>query len=136
MESEQQQLFFKIGTGGDSAHRSVLEYEAEGLRRLHDAAQESGIDVPMPRLVGELDTEGGFIVMNWLDMSGGGSSEVAKALGAGLAWIHGQPAKHPTFGFPLDGVCGALEQLNNCEQKQVTWVDFWCESELERSGGS
>ena len=35
-----------------------------------------------------------------------------------------------TFGFPLDGCCGALAQPNNAEGQQLSWVDFWREFRL------
>ena len=60
------ELFYKVGTGGARADIELLEYEAEGLRRLADAAGDS-IVVPRPYLVGTvypaLGGGSGFIVM-------------------------------------------------------------------------
>ena len=58
--SQNADLFFKVGTGGAAAGRAELEYEAEGLRRLHAATSRgsTGLRVPRPWLVGELQGQG------------------------------------------------------------------------------
>ena len=55
-----------MGTGGATAPQALLQYEAEGLTRLADAAGDT-LAVPRPRLVGtcpQYSGVSGFIVMD------------------------------------------------------------------------
>eukprot|EP00924_Labyrinthula_sp_SR-Ha-C_P002460 maker-scaffold_16-snap-gene-5.11-mRNA-1 protein AED:0.37 eAED:0.83 QI:183/0/0.5/1/0/0/2/0/206 len=48
-------------------------------------------------------------------------------LGRHLATLHKKTSEEirPTFGFDLDGQCGAFPQLNNVEKKDLNWVEFF-----------
>jgi hypothetical protein len=55
---------YQVGTGGSPASPDLLKYEAEGLRRLADAAGDA-LAVPRPLLVGTCpyySSVSGFIV--------------------------------------------------------------------------
>ena len=138
-DEQERRLFYKVGTGGSSADLSLLQYEAEGLSRL-EAASGGLLAVPKPWLTGEV-TRGpacggvsGFIVMDELEMGGRRGAEAQRALGKGLAAVHGAPPGEgwPTgrFGFPMDGCCGALAQPNNPGAAEMTWVEFWARHRL------
>ena len=120
-------IFVKIGTGGSEATKEILEYEAEGLSRMADAAPS--LHIPRPWLVGTLSNGGAFIVMEFVKQ-GGRKPGLMRELGRGLAEMHLAPAAHPTFGFPIDGCCGACPQLNNISQEPVNWVQFWAKYRL------
>ena len=44
--------------------------------------------------------------------------------------MHLAPPDHPTFGFPVDGCCGACPQRNNVSQEPLNWVEFWAKYRL------
>lgn len=115
-------VFVKVGTGGGFAGKQLLEYEAEGLRRMAEAA--TTLTIPRPWLVGSLGNGNGFLVMDFLKR-GAGSGDLQRRLGRGLAEMHLAPADHPTFGFPMDGRCGSCRQLNNADAVPVDWVTYW-----------
>ncbi|CAE8636402.1 unnamed protein product [Polarella glacialis] len=123
LRTDRGDCFVKCGTGGSGAPKAILEYEAEGLRRL-GAAAGGLLRVPEPWLVGELAPGQAFIVQEKLDLSGHASRD---DLGAGLAAVHAAelPADWQHFGFPLEGCCGACPQKNNSEGKSMTWLNFW-----------
>ena len=120
--------FVKVGTGGSSAAAQLLTYEAEGLARM--AAAAPSLSVPKPWLAADAGGSG-FIVMDFIDM-GRRSGDYIDRLGAGLAEMHLAPPADPgqTFGFPMDGCCGALAQPNNAAGRQMSWVEFWREFRL------
>eukprot|EP00930_Biecheleria_cincta_P063353 TRINITY_DN48882_c0_g1_i1.p1 TRINITY_DN48882_c0_g1~~TRINITY_DN48882_c0_g1_i1.p1 ORF type:complete len:396 (-),score=70.86 TRINITY_DN48882_c0_g1_i1:29-1183(-) len=128
LSTDKGECFVKFGTGGSSASRQILEYEAEGLRRL-GAASGGLLKVPEPWLVGELGPGRAFIVQEKLELGGRASQS---DLGRGLAAIHAAPAPPdwPQFGFPVEGCCGACPQKNNSEGKTMSWVEFWCDYRL------
>eukprot|EP01062_Namystynia_karyoxenos_P070062 TRINITY_DN65441_c0_g1_i1.p1 TRINITY_DN65441_c0_g1~~TRINITY_DN65441_c0_g1_i1.p1 ORF type:complete len:302 (+),score=76.72 TRINITY_DN65441_c0_g1_i1:67-972(+) len=118
--------FVKTGTGGASAARALLDYEAEGLRRLREAAA-GALAVPEVWLVGDIDGDS-FIVMEHLQLGGGGGRDAGAALGRGLARIHKAPVdwqEGKSFGFPVDGCCGAAPQPNAADGSCQDWVTFW-----------
>ena len=70
-------------------------------------------------------------MVDFIDM-GRRSGDYINRLGAGLAEMHLAPPADPgqTFGFPMDGCCGALAQPNNVAGRQMSWVEFWREFRL------
>eukprot|EP00667_Euglena_gracilis_P019486 EG_transcript_20886 len=86
--------------------------------------------IPKPILVGTLTSGSAFIVMDYIDQKGRSGTDVQKRLGKGVAEMHLAPAEHPTFGFPMDGCCGAAPQPNNVDRRPLDWVDFWREFRL------
>ena len=127
MSTDRGEIFVKVGTGGSRAGKEILDYEAEGLARMADAAPS--LHIPRPWLVDTLSNGGAFIVMDYIKQSGG-KPGLQRALGRGLAEMHLAPAAHPTFGFPIDGCCGACPQLNNASQEPLNWVEFWAKYRL------
>eukprot|EP00931_Biecheleriopsis_adriatica_P066604 TRINITY_DN40923_c0_g1_i1.p1 TRINITY_DN40923_c0_g1~~TRINITY_DN40923_c0_g1_i1.p1 ORF type:complete len:390 (+),score=76.94 TRINITY_DN40923_c0_g1_i1:48-1172(+) len=123
LRTDRGECFVKCGTGGSGASREILEYEAEGLRRLGAAAGDL-LKVPEPWLVGELSPGRAFIVQEKLDLGGSSSRD---DLGRGLAALHAAepPADWQQFGFPVEGCCGACPQKNNSEGRSMTWMEFW-----------
>jgi hypothetical protein len=116
-------------TGGADASAAVLAYEFEALRRLHSSCTK--LRVPRPVLSGELaDRSTAFIAMEKLVFGARGRGYLDD-LGAGLAELHQSVAEDRTYGFPLDGCCGAAAQPNNAEKRQMGWVEFWREFRLE-----
>ncbi|CAK0796468.1 unnamed protein product [Prorocentrum cordatum] len=127
LDTDRGKCFVKCGTGGSSAPRETLEYEAEGLRRLRAATE--AMRVPEPWMVGELGPGRAFIAQELLDLRG---KPDADALGRGLAQLHAAPPPEDwrSFGFPMDGCCGACPQLNNEAGRDMDWVEFWREYRL------
>ena len=129
--------FYKVGTGGSAAELSLLQYEAEGLARMAEAAGDQ-LSIPKPWLMGEVEMRGGrksgFIVMDKCDMGGRRNADSQRALGLGLAAMHSAPLPSDwpagVFGFPVDGCCGAMSQPNNPEKRPLSWVEFWAEHRL------
>ena len=132
-EWEKGELFVKVGKAGSAADRPMLEYTAEGLRRLAAAAPPS-IVVPTPWLVGETVDRGdtfAFIAMDRLALTG--SRADLQLLGSGLADLHLAPTPEDigtAFGFVTDGYCGTVTQPNNTERRPFDWVEFWKENRL------
>mmetsp|Transcript_5033 Transcript_5033/g.16104 ORF Transcript_5033/g.16104 Transcript_5033/m.16104 type:complete len:309 (+) Transcript_5033:446-1372(+) len=124
-------LFVKLGTGGAPATRAQLEYERVALEHLA-AAAPAGLCVPRARAVGEVPEHGAFICLDYVKMGRSGGSARQAALGRLVGQLHSaQPAWQSTFGFPLDGQCGALLQPNNSEGRQMNWLEFWREFRLD-----
>lgn len=123
LDTDRGTCFVKCGTGGSGAPKEILEFEAESLRRLR-AAAGGALKIPEPWLVGELGPGRAFIVQEWLDLGGRSNPN---DLGAGLAKMHAAelPADWNTFGFPLEGCCGACPQKNNAARKAMGWIEFW-----------
>ena len=117
-------VFVKIGTGGAAASLDLLRCEAMGLRHLHSLALDTPIVVPQPVAVGEVDGQSAFIAMEYIDLSSRPPRGGDAAFGAGLARIHAEDTSglHPTFGFPLEGCCGAAPQPNNAELRDIGWA--------------
>eukprot|EP00667_Euglena_gracilis_P011790 EG_transcript_12067 len=122
LSTDEGTVFVKVGTGGSSASKALLDYEFEGLARMARAAPS--LSIPKSWLVGTLSSGGAFIVMDYVKQGGGGG-DLQRRLGRGLAEMHLAPAEHPTFGFPIDGCCGANRQLNNVGREPLSWPEFW-----------
>ena len=99
------------------------------MKRVCDSA--SGvIRVPEPWGVGSLSDGNGYIIMDYIKFSSRGKQNLQSELGRGLALMHSAISEENTFGFPLDGCCGAAPQLNNVQRRFMSWVDFWREFRL------
>lgn len=108
-------FFVKIGTGGSFAKENALEYEAMGLTHLANTAKT--LRVPRPLKTGKLANGCGFIVMDYIELSGetGGKhntifsvsqeASVQHKLGTGLAELHKtevqQKVRKPSFSVQL-----------------------------------
>ncbi len=75
----------------------MLNFEASGLNKLNECAEESFLLVPKPLLVQQLETNS-ILLMPWLDFSKGNEIN----LGRGLALIHKTSAEQSPNGFGWD----------------------------------
>jgi fructosamine-3-kinase len=131
LETNVGNMFVKFGTGGStSIDVKWLEYEYLGLQKMSQAT--SSLHVPKPYLVGTSSSGKPYLVAEYIDFkhSSKSSTKTQQNLGLGLADMHLAPTEYRWFGFPMDGCCGALAQLNNVEQRSLTWVEFWREYRL------
>merc|ERR1712014_486778 len=71
-----------------------------------------------------------FIALEYLELGGGSRSDCQAKLGNGLAQVHMHEGTYRHFGFPIEGCCGALEQPNNTEQRNMNAMEFWREFRL------
>lgn len=147
LETDRGECFVKVGTGGDTtAPPEWLEYEAESLRRISKLVHPY-IKVPEPWLVGELGPGRGFMVMDFVKLAKGqpavasyqgeqeaqrtrrsvSADDTTRLLAQGLAQMHSAPPPPDwqTFGFPMDGCCGACPQNNNVDAEEMNWMEFW-----------
>jgi len=126
-------IFLKFGTGGADSTKELLAFELLGLQHLeHGCAPANLIKVPKGLMAGELENGTGFIAVERIKFARGKSSAaMQRSLGIGLAEMHNHKSElYDRYGFPLDGCCGALEQPNNAEGRQLDWVSFWKEFRL------
>ena len=108
----------------------MFEAEAAGL----EAMRATGA-LRIPRVFGAgPTTSGSFIVMEHLDLGGGGRSSrpSQRALGEGLARMHLATPSHPeaaagSFGFPMDNTIGGTPQPNPWT---ADWPAFFAEHRL------
>ena len=98
----------------------MFEAEAEGL---HEMASAGAIRVPRPVCTGHDDKQA-FLVMEYLNLSGGGSGS-GQALGVQLAGLHRKTAAR--HGWQRDNTIGSTPQRNSWT---ATWVDFWRDHRL------
>ena len=127
VKESNQRIFVKIGQGGDdTVDKDMLKYEYEGLSHLRASANGSELYIPKPILYGTDERGKGFICVEHLELSSSNASDAAR-LGRGLAKMHKNQSNrlYNTFGFPIDGCCGAGRQLNDVNQTCQNWVDFW-----------
>ncbi len=112
-------VFVKSHHKGEPSDRRFIA-EADGLRALHRAAENSGLRIPRVLAVGD-----GFLALEYVDFAHAGP-QFEERLGHGLAQLH----RHGTadaFGFPVDNHLGRLPQDNtSCSD----WVAFWRERRL------
>ncbi|MBK6336107.1 MAG: fructosamine kinase family protein [Betaproteobacteria bacterium] len=88
----------------------MFEAEAAGLAEL---AASNAVRVPQPLATGREGAHA-FLVLEWLDVHGGGHDA---ALGRALAVLHRHTA--PRFGWHRDSTIGTTPQENG-------WCDDWC----------
>jgi fructosamine-3-kinase len=103
-----------------------LESEADGLAALTLAAEPSGLQLPSPRAMGRVSDQA-VLVLDWLELGGGASSQGWQRLGQGLARLHRSSLERPCgegdridghFGWPRDNVIGSTPQANG-------WLADW-----------
>jgi fructosamine-3-kinase len=118
--------FVKTAANGET----TFEPEALGLRLLHRFSPEDLVVVPQVGFVGLSPASSSpVLVMTKLNLLSRATPAHARTLGTALGRIHldGSAAR---FGLAFDGNCGPVVQLNNCQQGDVTWVEFWQEFRL------
>ena len=134
--------FVKTSLGRDDR---MFKTEAAGLAALAAAAASSGssLVIPKPLHAGPLPggRGGSFIVMEHLDLGGGGKGLSQEELGVALARLHlappplphqasssSSPPSSPRFGFEVDNFIGGTPQPNGWSD---SWVDFFREKRLK-----
>jgi len=118
-----------------------LEAERDGLEALSEAASlcASGLVVPKPLSVGCLSGDGGFLILEHMDLVPFGPSipSVAGGLGRGLAMLHkasqdsGFSAAAPLgecYGYHMDNFLGGGDQGNGWSS---SLADFFVERRLK-----
>lgn len=124
--------FVKTSLGRDE---KMFQTEAAGLAALARAASaaSSSLVIPKPLHAGPSpgNKGGSFIVMEYLNLGGGGKGLSQEELGVALAKLHLAPPPSspspPRFGFEVDNFIGGTPQPNGWS---ASWVDFFRERRL------
>ncbi len=106
----------------------LLQAEADGLKALAAAA---GADLVVPQPLHCAVVEGeAVLLLPWLTLAHGGSSQAWSDFGAALACLHRRSAAGPSlrFGWPHDNFIGSNPQRNG-------WGDHWGRFFAERRLG-
>ncbi|HYQ72234.1 MAG TPA: fructosamine kinase family protein [Gammaproteobacteria bacterium] len=102
----------------DADGLEMFAAEALGLQELQ---QCGSLRIPEPVCWGS-QGQSSYIVMEYLDLGGGGD---AVALAAGLAELH--RITRPEFGWVRDNTIGSTLQINTPSDN---WIDFWRDKRL------
>jgi len=103
-----------------------LDAEADGLRRLTDAAGAGSQAIRIPAVHGLVDVDHQrFLVLDWLDLKGLSAAGAAR-LGRQLACLH-RDARAAAFGLERDNWIGATPQINTPTED---WTAFLFEHRL------
>ncbi|MGB0372914.1 MAG: fructosamine kinase family protein [Opitutales bacterium] len=114
------ELFLKTG-GLDQL--GVYQSEADGLRRLRNAAEGSG-EIRVPEVMGVMQGAGvACLILEYIELRRDGDES---ALGRGLAHIHRDSAD--MFGLEIDNTIGSTPQMNT---QSKSWIEFWREQRLK-----
>ncbi|MEM1170161.1 MAG: fructosamine kinase family protein [Cyanobacteria bacterium P01_H01_bin.35] len=113
----------------------MFRAEALGLKQM---SETQTIRVPKPICYG---TEGNncYIVLEWLDLGGGGNNKSWEEMGRNLAALHRYQGKSE-FGWDINNTIGSTPQINTWV---ADWAEFWVEHRIgyqlklaKRRGGS
>ncbi len=136
ISSSARTYFAKINQASQVA---MFEAEALGLQQM---GETQTIRVPQPICWG---TEGNsaYIVLEWLDLRGGGGDRVWEEMGRKLAQMHKYIRPHPPllrggeevdsailrrcFGWDINNTIGSTAQINNWT---ADWAEFWAEHRI------
>lgn len=119
--------------GGDAAAWPLLQMEADGLEALACAASGSGQIVPAVQGLEHIGDQA-LLLLEWLELSSGGSSPGWQQLGAALAGLHRTSLSRPcaaadrldgAYGWQRDNVIGRTPQING-------WLSDWASFFVER----
>ncbi|MEG4320255.1 MULTISPECIES: fructosamine kinase family protein [unclassified Microcoleus] len=134
--SSARSYFAKINQASQVA---MFEAEALGLQQM---GETQTIRVPQPICWG---TEGNcaYIVLEWLDLRGGGGETPWAEMGRKLAQMHKYTPPSPPwprgreevdyallrrcFGWDMDNTIGSTPQINNL---MADWAEFWAEHRI------
>lgn len=109
----QRHFFVKL----NSANRlGMFEAEAEGLLAL---AAARAVRVPAVITAGVAGSQA-YLVLEYLEMSGGGDRQAAIRLGEQLASMHAHQQRQ--FGWHRDNTIGSTPQPNS---PTADWIEFW-----------
>ena len=119
--------------GGDAEAWPLLQLEADGLEALACAARGSGMVVPAVQALERFGDQA-LLLLDWLDLSSGGSGADWQQLGASLAALHRASLERPcapgdrldgAYGWHQDNVIGRTPQANG-------WLGDWDEFFVQR----
>lgn len=105
-----------------AAEIEMFQAEALGLEEMWETHT---IRVPKPICTG-VEGNSAYIVLEWLDIGGGGKSQVAAEMGRQLAQMH-QKATRDKFGWEMNNTIGSTPQVNTWT---ADWVEFWREHRI------
>eukprot|EP01112_Ceratiomyxa_fruticulosa_P018774 TRINITY_DN6055_c0_g1_i1.p1 TRINITY_DN6055_c0_g1~~TRINITY_DN6055_c0_g1_i1.p1 ORF type:complete len:300 (-),score=66.03 TRINITY_DN6055_c0_g1_i1:143-1042(-) len=122
-ETSKGKYFVKSNTNCDD---SMFKAEFLGLKEI---ANTRTIRVPEPFHAGKFSSGGGFIIMEYLDLSGGGR-KLQGLLGKQLATLHSfhRDLESKGFGFHVDNTIGSSVQINLPWEKD--WGEFFKEKRV------
>lgn len=128
--------FAKINQASQVA---MFEAEALGLQQM---GETQTIRVPQPICWGT-DGNSAYIVLEWLDLRGGGGDRPWAEMGRKLAQMHKYIPPHPPFpkgreesnytlsrgrfGWTVNNTIGSTAQINNWT---ADWAEFWAEHRI------
>ncbi|MCY7386223.1 MAG: fructosamine kinase family protein, partial [Microcoleus sp. CAN_BIN18] len=136
ISSSKRTYFAKINQASQVA---MFEAETLGLQQM---GETQTIRVPQPICWG---TEGNsaYIVLEWLDLRGGGGDQVWEDMGRKLAQMHKYIPPNPPlvmggeevdsallkrrFGWSVNNTIGSTAQINNWT---ADWAEFWAEHRI------
>ncbi len=124
LELDSRSFFVKSMAGSQA---DPLDAEADGLRRLTDAAAGAGSQaIRIPAVHGLVDVDRQrFLVLDWLDLMGLSAAGAAR-LGRQLACLH-RDARAAAFGLERDNWIGATPQTNTPTKD---WTAFFFDHRL------
>ncbi len=112
IEGDNRSYFVKLN---QASQIEMFAAEALGLKQMYATKT---IRIPQPICWGSTGSSA-YIVMEWLDLSRGGSNEAWQAMGQQLAQMH-QVGKADKFGWQRNNTIGSTPQIN-------TWGENWAE---------
>lgn len=116
----QQTYFVKLNQSNQVA---MFEAEAAGLAEM---VATQTIRVPQPICWGTVD-HSAYLVMEWLELGGGGQRGAWAEMGRNLAALHRTTSLHG-FGWKLNNTIGSTPQPNPWTEN---WVTFWHTQRIE-----
>ena len=100
----------------------MFEAEALGLQQMWETQT---IRVPKP-ICGGIADNSAYIVMEWLDLGGGGSVSAWEEMGRNLAAMH-KATSSKGFGWDRNNTIGSTPQINHWTSN---WAEFWAEHRI------
>lgn len=101
---------------------TMFEAEILGLKRMWETRT---IRIPEPICFGTIQ-HSSYIVLEWLDLGGRGSSQSWHTMGEQLAAMH-RDSGSGKFGFEVNNTIGSTPQINIWTDN---WVEFWQEHRI------
>ncbi|MBF2063403.1 MAG: fructosamine kinase family protein [Calothrix sp. C42_A2020_038] len=115
----QHSYFVKIN---QASQITMFSAEALGLQQIYDTAT---IRVPKPLCWGTAGNNC-YLVLEWLDVGGGGNNKAWEEMGRKLAAMH-KVTSTKGFGWNVNNTIGSTPQINTWTE---TWVEFYTKHRL------